>query len=131
MEEHQILKKKLEIPDNLTSILTRLISPEESQVLVLITEKFLTASSVAGELEEKNPREISSMLKALYQKGFLYEKTIDDEEAYRCRSFYDIIRSHLEEFRYDALGFENLRMLRQYYISTRIGKTEEAIKSVS
>lgn len=129
MEEYQTLKKKLEVPDNLTSILTRLISHEESQVLVLITEKFLTASTVAGELEEKNLRKISLMLKALYQKGFLYKKTIDDEEAYRCRSFYDIIRSHLEESRYDALGFENLHMLRQYYISTRIGKTEETIKN--
>jgi len=129
MEEYQALKKKLEVPDNLTSILIRLISHEESRVLVLMTEKFLTASTLAGELEEKNLEKVSSMLKALYQKGFLYKKTIEGEEAYRCRSFYDVIRSHLEEHRYDALGFENLHMLRQYYISTRIGKTEKTIKS--
>jgi NAD-dependent dihydropyrimidine dehydrogenase PreA subunit len=129
MEEYQILKKKLDVPDNLMSILTRLISCEESRVLVLSTEKFLTASTVAEELGEKNVEKISSMLKVLYQKGFLYRKTIDDEEAYRCKSFYDIIRSHLEEHRYNALGIENLHMLRQYYISTRIRKTEKTIKN--
>jgi hypothetical protein len=53
MEEYQTLKKKLEVPDNLMSILTRLISPEESRILVLITEEFLTASTVAEKLEEK------------------------------------------------------------------------------
>ena len=123
------LKKKLEVPDNLLSILTGLISHEESRILVLITEKFLSASTIAEKLGEKNLEKISSILKALFQKGFLYKKTINGEEAYWCRSFYDIIRSHLEEHRYDALGFENLHMLRQYYISTRIKKTERTIKS--
>jgi hypothetical protein len=70
MEEYQILKKELDVPDNLMSILTRLISCEESRVLVLSTEKFLTASTVAEELGEKNVEKISSMLKVLYQKGF-------------------------------------------------------------
>ena len=129
MKEYQTLKKKLEVPDNLMSILARLISHEESRILVLITEKFLTASTVAEKIGEKNSEKISSILKAFYQKGFLYKKTIKGEEAYRCRSFYDIVRSHLEEFRYDALGFENLHMLRQYYIFTRIRKTEKTIKS--
>ena len=129
MEEYQILKKKLDVPDNLMSILTRLVSNEESRVLVLATEKFLTASTVAGEFGEKSLEKISSILKTLYQKGFLYRKTIDDEEAYRCKSFYDIIRSHLEEHRYDALGIENIHMLRQYYISTRIRKTKKTINN--
>ena len=129
MEEYQTLEKKLEVPDNLMLILTRLISPEESRILVLITEKFLTASTVAEKLEKKKQGNIISMLKALYQKGFLYRKTIDGQEAYRCRSFHDIIRSHLEEHRYDALGLENLHMLRQYYISKRIRKTERTIRT--
>lgn len=129
MKEYQTLKKKLGVPDNLMSILTRLISSEESRILVLITEKFLTCSAVAEKIGENSSEKISSILKALYQKGFLYKKTIDGQDAYRCRSFYDIVRSHLEESRYDALGFENLHMLRQYYISTRIKKTEKTIKS--
>lgn len=129
MEEYQTLKKKLKVPDSLMSVLIKLMSREESRILVLITEKFMTVSSIAGKLEKKNSEKISSVLKALYQRGFLYKKTIDGEEAFRCRSFYDIIRSHLEEHRYDALGFENIHMLRQYYISTRIKKTEKTIKS--
>jgi hypothetical protein len=129
MEEYHTLKKKLEVPDDLVSILTRLVSHEESRILVLLTEKFLTASTVANELEERNSEKISLILKSLYQKGFLHKKTIDHKEAYKCRSFYDIIQSHLEEHRYEALGFENLHMLRQYYISTRIRKTEKNVKS--
>ena len=52
MEEYQILKKKLEVPDDFMSILTRLISNEESRILVLITGKFLTAFTIAEELGE-------------------------------------------------------------------------------
>lgn len=129
MQEFQTLKKKLNVPSNLMPILTRLISTEESQILVLMTAQFLTASAVAEKVGEKKTEEISSILKMLYQNGFLYKKTLDGEEAYRCKNFYDIIRSHLEEYRYDVLGFENLHTLRQYYISTRIGKTERTIKS--
>lgn len=129
MKEYQILKKKLGVPDNLMSILTRLVSQEESQVLALITEEFLTAFTIAEKLGERNPEKLSSMFKTLYQKGFLYKKTIDGEESYRCRSFYDIIRSHLEEHRYNELEFKNLHMLRQYYMSTRIRKTEKTIKN--
>lgn len=128
MEEYETLMKKLEVPDNLVSILTRLLSYEESRVLVLLTEDFLKTSIIADELGEESSEKISSMLKTLYQKGFLHKKSIDGEEAYRCRSFYDIIRSHLEEGRYDALGFENVHLLRQYYLSTRIEKTEKTIK---
>jgi NAD-dependent dihydropyrimidine dehydrogenase PreA subunit len=129
IEEYQTLKEKLEIPSDLMPVLTRLISHEESQILTLITNKFLTASAIAEKLGKKQSEKISSTLNAFYQNGFLYKKTIDGKEAYKCRSFYDIIRSHLEEYRYDALGFENLHMLRQYCISTRIGKTERTIKS--
>lgn len=129
MDEYQPLKRRLEVPDNLMSILTRLVSPEESRILVLMTQKFVTASTIAEKLGYKESEEVSLVLNTLYQKGFLYKKTLGDEKAYRCRSFYDIIRSHLEEHRYDALGFENIHTLRQYYISTRIGKTEKTIKS--
>jgi len=129
MEEYQTLKKKLEVPDDLVQVLTRLVSHEDSRILLLITENFQTALTIAKRLEEKKLKRISSKLKSLYQRGFLYRKKIDDQEAYRCRSFYDIIRQHLEEYRYDMLGFENLHTLRQYYISTRIGKTERTIKS--
>ena len=52
MEEYQILKKKLEVPDDFMSILTRLISNEESRILVLIAEKFLTAFTIAEKLGE-------------------------------------------------------------------------------
>ncbi len=128
MQEFQTMKKKLNVPDNLVPILTRLVSIEESRVLVLLINEFLTASALAEKVGEKKSEKTSSMLKTFYQNGFLYRKTINGEEAYRCRSFYDVIRSHLEEYRYDALGFENLHTLRQYYISTRIRKTEETIK---
>jgi len=129
MKGYQVLKKKLEVPDEFVSILTRLISNEESRILVLITEKFLTASTIAEKLGEKNSERVSSVLKTLHQNGFLYKKTLNGEEAYRCRSFYDIIRQHLEEHRYDALGFENIHTLRQFYISARIEKTERTIKN--
>jgi NAD-dependent dihydropyrimidine dehydrogenase PreA subunit len=128
MQEFQTLKKKLDVPHNLMPILTRLVSTEESRILVLITDQFLTASAVAEKFGEKKSEKIPSMLNTLYQNGFLYKKTIDGKEAYKCRSFYNIIRSHLEEYRYDALGFENLHTLRQYYISTRIRKTEKTIE---
>ena len=128
MGAYQTLKKALEIADNLMPILTLLVSHEESKILALITEDFLTAFAITEKLEEKNLDRLSSILKTLYQKGFLTKKTIDDEEAYRCRSFYDIVQSHLEECRYDGLGPGNLHMLRQYYISTRISKTEKIIK---
>jgi NAD-dependent dihydropyrimidine dehydrogenase PreA subunit len=129
MQEFQTLKKKLNVPNNLMPILTRLVSAEESRILVLMTDQFLTASTIAEKLGKKQSEKISSILNTLYQNGFLYKKTIDGKEAYKCRSFYDIIRSHLEEYKYDALGFENLHTLRQYYISTRIEKTERTIKS--
>lgn len=92
-----------------------------------MTKKFLTASTVAEKLGKK-PQQIASTLMALYQRGFLSKKIISGEEAYRCRCFYDIVSSHLQEYRYEALGFENLHRLRQYYISTRIEKTEKNIK---
>jgi hypothetical protein len=129
MEEYQSLKRKLDAPDNLMMVLTRLISHEESRILVFMAEKFLTASTLAEEVGDQRLENISSTLKTFFQKGFLYKKTIEGEEAYRCKSFYDIIRSHLEECRYDALGIENIHMLRQYYISTRIRKTEKTIES--
>ncbi len=128
MQEFQILKKKLDVPNNFMPILTRLVSTEESRILVLMTDQFLTASAVVERLGEKKTEKVSSKLKMLYQNGLLHKKTFDGEEAYRCRTFYDIIRSHLEEYKYDALGFENLHTLRQYYISTRIRKTEKTIE---
>jgi len=128
MEAYQTLQKKLEIPDALMPILTRLVSREESQILAVMTEDFRTAFTLAQKLGEKKRNSLTSILKRLYQKGILNKKTIEGEEAYRCRSFYDIIRSHLEEGRYDVLGPDNLHMLRQYYMSTRISKTEKTVK---
>lgn len=129
MTEYQTLKKNLEVPESFVPILTRLVSYKESRILMLLTEKFLTASTLAEKLGEKDSEKISSTLKALYQRGFLYKRAIDSEEAYKCRNFYDIIRQHLEERRYKALGLENLHALRQYYISTRIQKTKKIIEN--
>lgn len=129
MQAYQTLKRELEVPDSLMCILTRLISHENGQILVLMTRKFLTAFEVTEKLKGKNLKEITSILRTLYQEGFLDKKPIGGEEAYRCRSFYDIIGSHLQESRYEALGFANLHTLRHYYLSTRIEKTEKAIKS--
>lgn len=129
IEDYQILKKKLEVPDNFMPILARLISQEESRILVLVTEELLTSAAAAEKLGEKDMEKISSILKMLYQRGFLYKKTFDGKEAYRCKDFYKIIESHLQEHRYDALGLDNVHALRRYYISTRIRKTENTIKS--
>jgi len=129
MEEFKTLKKKLEVPENLVSILTRLIPPEEIRILVLVAEDFLTTPAIAEKIGKKDWNKTSSMLNTLYQRGFLRRKTIGGKEAYKCKSFYDIILSHLQENRYDALGFENLHTLRQYYISTRIRKTEKTIRN--
>lgn len=128
-KEYAILKKKLDVPDKFTPILTKLISHEESQILVLITEKFLTSPAIAEKLTEQNPKKISLLLERLYQKGFLHKKVTYGEKAYKCRSFYDIISSLLQENRYETLGFANLHELRQYYLSTRIRKTEKAINN--
>jgi len=128
-EYYQTLKKDLGVPNHFMSILINLVSLEESQILVLMTKDFLTAPTVAEKLGRKDLEKIYSILKALYQRGFLYRKMIDGEIAYRCRCFYDIVRQHLEEHRYEALGFENIHMLRQYYISARVKKTEKSIKN--
>jgi len=127
MEEYQTLEEELEVPDGLTQVFRRMVSPEESQILVLITEDFHTAATLAAKVK-KNPKKVTIILEALYRRGFLEKRRINSKEAYRCKSFYDIIKTHLQEGRHEALGHENLRTLREYYITTRIKKTEETIK---
>jgi len=129
MGTYRTLEKELAVPDEFRPILRRLLSPEESQVLALITKEFHTTSVVVNKLGKANSENIGSLLETLYQKGIVSKKTIDSEEAYRCRSFYDIISQYLQEHRYEALGITNLHALRQFYMSTRIEKTEKAIKT--
>ncbi|MFX1521300.1 MAG: ATP-binding protein [Promethearchaeota archaeon] len=129
MEIYRALEKELTVPDEFRSILRRLLSPEESQVLVLITTDFYTPSTIAKKLGKSNSEEIGSLLETLYQKGIVNRKTIDNEEAYRVKRFYNIISQHLQEHRYEELGVENLHALRQFYKFTRIEKTEKAIKT--
>jgi NAD-dependent dihydropyrimidine dehydrogenase PreA subunit len=127
-KEYIILKRKLKTPDRFMPVLTNLISHEESRILVLIAEKFLTASAIAEKLAGQPLKKVSSTLEKLYQNGILYKKEIYGETAYKCRSFYDIISSFLQENRYEVLGFETLHLLRQYYLSTRIRKAEKNIE---
>ncbi|MFX1466263.1 MAG: ATP-binding protein [Promethearchaeota archaeon] len=129
METYRTLEKELAVPDEFRPVLRRLISLEESQVLVLITKEFHTLSTIVNRLGKTNSEEICSLLEALYQKGIVSKKKIDGKEAYRCRRFYNIISQYLQEHRYEELGIENLHALRQFYSFTRIEKTEKDIKT--
>lgn len=129
MEPYRTLEKELAVPDEFSRVLRRLLSLEESQVLVLITKEFHPPSTIVNRLGKSNSEEIGSLLEALYQKGIVSKKKIDSEEAYRCRRFYNIISQYLQEHRYDELGIENLHALRQFYKLTRIEKTEKDIKT--
>ena len=129
METYRTLEKELAVPDEFRPVLRRLLSLEESQVLVLVTKEFHTPSTIVNKLGKSNSEEIGSLLEALYQKGIVSKKTIDSEETYRCRRFYNIISQYLQEHRYEELGIENLHALRQFYRLTRIEKTEKAIKT--
>lgn len=117
------------MPDDLETVLRKAISPDEGQILIVIMEEFLTPSQIANRLKLDDLGSIVMTLRTLYQRGFVSKKIVEGEEAYRSRSFYHIVRSHLEEDRYQALGLEHLNTLRSYYITTRIRKTEEAINS--
>ena len=128
MKEYEVLQSEIDVPEEFFPVLARIASDEESKILIHITKDFLTATTIAEKLN-KDEKHVSSVLKGLYQRGFLYKKTIDGKEAYKCKSFYDIIWKHLEEQRYEELGWENLHALRQYHISMRIKKNEDKIKS--
>ncbi|MFW9995812.1 MAG: 4Fe-4S binding protein [Candidatus Odinarchaeota archaeon] len=131
MDEYDILKRELAIPDDFIPILNALLSPEEKQIIVLIAKEFLSAPLIARKLGEADSTRVSSHLEMLYHNGFLEKRFVDRTETYRSKSFYGIVHELLEEARYEvgALGFENLQLLRQYYLSTRIQITDEALDS--
>jgi NAD-dependent dihydropyrimidine dehydrogenase PreA subunit len=130
LDDRSILEEKLGVPKDLIPTFRKMVSPEETRILVLITDEFLAASDIAHELDW-HQFEITPILQTLYQKGFLQRKIGFNGETYRSRTFYDIVSSNLQEGRFGSLGYENLHALRQYYLSTRIAKTDRDMEKGS
>ncbi len=125
--QYQKLLKAIDVPHEFLKIFRNHINLDELQVLNFLTEEFLTISLLREKLTIKISTKVSSILTTLFKKGFLKKKNVNNEIAYKCRSFYEIVSKNLQEHPYSIFDPLELNSLRHYYLNTRIAKTEDAI----
>jgi NAD-dependent dihydropyrimidine dehydrogenase PreA subunit len=126
-EIYEILRMKLNAPSDLSKLLRDTLLEEEAEILSFICEKYLSPEDISKQIG-KNVEGLRKVLESLYERGFVKRREIDGYTKYSARSFYHIVRIHLEEGRYEDFDLDYLHALRSYYITTRIEKTEKAIK---
>ncbi|MFW9873999.1 MAG: 4Fe-4S binding protein [Candidatus Thorarchaeota archaeon] len=125
--QYQKFVKAIDVPSEFFSVFRNLISLDELQVLNILTEDFFIISNIKEKLAVKLSPKIPSILDKLFKQGFLKNKILNNEIAYKTRSFYEMVSKHLREHRYSIFGSLELNSFRQYYLNKRIAKTEDVI----
>lgn len=113
MKHYKILGEKIGMPPRFSSILKKIITPTEAEIL-LACKNPATATEISITLSS-DKENIEKILNLLYKNGYVSKRN----DTYKSKSFFSIVDTFLGEGKYHHLEPHEIDSLREYYLKKR------------